>query len=273
MIGSMRFDISLDPTDVPTGRLLDAAAAAEEAGFDGVWLYDHFSGATLGGSSIWDPWPLLGAIAVSTQRILIGPLVANATVRHPAHLAVASATLQDLSGGRFMLGIGAGAGPESSFADEVVMTGGTPRPAVARRTMVTEAIEVIRRLWSGGGEFEGEFYSLIGAVGFPAPAPTPPIVVGANGPKMCEIGGAFGNGVNLHSDEEDLAGLIAITRASASDVEPLITVEAPMERPWLDGHARAEMGDLGVDRLILRWHGAVDRLDAITEAGKRIAAA
>lgn len=268
---TIRFDISLDPTDVPTEQLLRAAAAAEEAGFEGVWLYDHFSGATLGGSSIWDPWPLLGAIAVSTSRIGVGPLVTNATVRHPAHLAVASATLQDLSNGRFMLGIGAGAGPGSPFADEVVMVGGDPQPAAVRRAMVGESIEVIRRLWSGGGDFEGEFYSLDGAVGFPGPATLPPIIVGANGPKMCEIAGAVGDGVNLHSDEEDLAGLVAVVRAAAPDSQPLITVEAPMEPPWLDGHARAEMVDLGVDRLILKWRGAVGDLEAIFAAGERIA--
>ncbi len=266
----MLTDVSLDPTDVPARRLVEAANRAEVAGFDGVWLYDHFSGSTLGGSSITDPWPLLGAIAVSTNRVTLGPLVTNATVRHPAHIAVASATLQDLSGGRFALGIGAGAGPGSQFSDEMVMVGMVPERATARREMVSEAIEVIRALWSGGGDFDGRHFSLTGAESFPTPTPSPPIIVGANGPKMCEIAGSVGDGVNLHSFEDDLIELIGIVRRASADAAPIITVEAPMEHQWLDGSARDQMVELGVDRLILKWHGATDDVTEISLAGRAL---
>ena len=269
--GAVLTDVSLDPTDVPARRLVEAATTAERSGFDGVWLYDHFSGATLGGSSIADPWPLLGAMAVSTDRVSLGPLVTNMTVRHPVHVAVASATLQDLSGGRFILGIGAGAGPGSPFSDEMGMVGLDAEPAPRRRKMVSEAIEVIRRLWSGGGDFDGEHHTLRGAEGFMVPEPPPPIIVGANGPKMSKIAGSVGDGVNLHSDEIDLDGLVAVVREAARGATPIITVEAPMELPWLNGSARARMVELGVDRLILKWHGATDDLDAIVAAGALIA--
>jgi len=266
----MLTDISLDPTDVAAGRLVEAAKVAEHAGFDGVWIYDHFSGATLGGGSISDPWPLLGAIAEATSRISLGPLVANVTVRHPAHIAVAAATLQDLSGGRFFLGLGAGAGPGSPFSHEMTMVGLEPEPANVRRELVSDAIEVIRRLWSGGGDFDGTHHRLRGAEGFPVPVPTPPIIVGANGPRMSRIAGRLGDGVNLHSHEEDLAGLIGIVSEAAGDGNPVITVEAPMERTWLDGPSRAGMVDLGVDRLVLRWHGAIDPVASIEAAGELI---
>lgn len=268
--GLVLTDIALDPTDVSARVLVDAAVVAERSGFDGVWMYDHLSGVTLGGASILEPWPVLGAIAEATDRISLGPLVANATVRHPAHIAVASASLQDLSEGRFALGIGAGAGPGSPFADEMAMVGLRPQPAAVRRAMVTEAIGVIRRLWNGGGDVEGEHHSLHAAAGFLVPEVTPVIIVGANGPKMAAIAGAVGDGVNLHSDEPDLAGLIAVTRDVSPGTEPIITVEAPMERPWLDGSERMRMSELGVDRLILRWHGAVDDLSLIREAGVMI---
>jgi alkanesulfonate monooxygenase SsuD/methylene tetrahydromethanopterin reductase-like flavin-dependent oxidoreductase (luciferase family) len=266
----MLTDISLDPTDVPARLLVEAATVAEDVGFDGVWLYDHVSGATLAGSSSQDPWPLLGAIATSTRRVSIGPLVTNVTLRHPVHLAVASATLQDLSGGRFWLGIGAGAGPESPFASEMLMISQKPRSAPVRRTMVADAIAVIRRLWSGGGDSSGEYFSLTGARGFPVPQSAPPIIVGANGPKMSELAGAVGDGVNLHSFEADLPGLISIVKAAASHGSPVITVEAPMERTWLDGKSNKGLREMGVDRLILEWHGAVDGIDAIEEAGRLI---
>lgn len=264
-------DVSLDPTDVAPGRLVEAARVAEQSGFDGVWVYDHISGRTLGGASISDPWPLLGAIAVSTDRVSLGPLVVNATIRHPAHIAVAAATLQGLSAGRFVLGLGAGAGFRSSFAEELTMVGIEPEQAAVRRAKVSEAIEVIRRLWTGGGGFEGEQYSLRDAEGFAVPQPIPPIVVGANGPKMCRIAGAQGDGVNLHSHEADLAGLIAVVLDAATGRRPIVTVEAPMERWWIDGGGRSALSELGVDRLILRWHGASDALTTIEEAGERLA--
>lgn len=267
----MLTDVSLDPTDLSAGQIVDAAVIAESSGFDGVWMYDHISGATLGGDSISDPWPLLGAIAASTERVVLGPLVTNATVRHPAHVAVASATLHDLSGGRFMLGIGAGAGPGSSFADEMLMVGLEPKSAADRRRIVIESIAVIRRLWTGGGGFEGEYHSLHEAEGFPIAAPPPPIIVGANGPKMAAIAGSFGDGVNLHADEADLDGLISTTRDAAPAANSIITVEAPMKRSWIDGDERARMVGLGVDRLILKWHGATDSLAMIEMAGGRLA--
>lgn len=263
----MLTDLSLDPTDLAAHRLVDAALTAERSGFDGIWIYDHISGATLGGDSISDPWPLLGAIAASTERISLGPLVTNATVRHPAHIAVASATLQDLSGGRFMLGIGAGAGPGSPFANEMEMVGLEPQTAAVRRRIVAESIEVVRRLWSGGGDFDGDHLSLSAADGFPVPDLAPPIIVGANGPKMAALAGSVGDGVNLHSDEADLAGLIAVVRDASKSGDPIVTVEAPLERPWLDGRPRERLLELGVDRLILRWHGAVDGVDSIERAG------
>jgi G6PDH family F420-dependent oxidoreductase len=265
------FDVSLDPTDVAPGRLVEAARVAEQSGFDGVWVYDHISGTTLGGASIGDPWTLLGAVAGSTDRVSLGPLVTNATIRHPAHIAVAAATLQDLSGGRFVLGLGAGAGPRSPFSEEITMVGLEAESASVRRAKVYEAIEVIRRLWSGGGEFEGEHYSLRGAEGFAVPVPAPPIIVGANGPKMCRIAGALGDGVNLHSHEEDLGGLISVVMNAAPGRRPLVTVEAPMERRWIDGDAESEMSGLGVDRLILKWRGATDALTSIETAGERLA--
>lgn len=265
------FDVSLDPTDSAPGRLVEAARVAEHSGFDGVWVYDHISGRTLGGESIADPWPLLGAIAASTDRVWLGPLVTNATIRHPAHIAVASATLQGLSAGRFVLGLGAGAGPRSPFSEELTMVGLEPESASVRRAKVSEAIEVIRRLWTGGGGFEGEHYSLCEAAGFAVPEPVPQIIVGANGPKMCRIAGARGDGVNLHSHEEDLGGLISIVLDAATGGRPIVTVEAPMERWWIDGDGRSAMSELGVDRLILKWNGAKDALATIEMAGQRLA--
>lgn len=78
--------------------------------FDAVWTYGHVSGVSANADWVLDPWVALTAIAGATERIHLGPLVLNATIRHPAHIAAAAATLQNASGGRVMLGMGAGTG-------------------------------------------------------------------------------------------------------------------------------------------------------------------
>src|SRR2546428_5393268 len=88
-----------------------AALAAEESGFDGLWTWDHLrdpDGAAEPG--VPEAWTVLTALAEVTRRIALGPLVLNVANRHPGVLANMAATLQAVSGGRLLLGIGAGGG-------------------------------------------------------------------------------------------------------------------------------------------------------------------
>jgi alkanesulfonate monooxygenase SsuD/methylene tetrahydromethanopterin reductase-like flavin-dependent oxidoreductase (luciferase family) len=261
-------DLVLDPAGVSAGSLIETARIAEGVGFDGVWVYDHMSGVALARDSIHDPWPILGAIAAVTSILMLGPLVTNMTVRRPAHAANAAATLQSLSAGRVLMGVGAGAGPGDPFSRELDMIGEQPKPAAQRRLEVVDAIAVMRSLWAGGGNYAGDSSVLHDAVGFGLADPPPPIIVGANGPKMCEIAGLHGDGVNLHSHETRLADLIGIVRASAGSGEPIITVEAPMDDHWIGGEGHSQLAELGIDRLILEWHGATDDIDRLVEAGR-----
>lgn len=264
-------DVSLNPAGVTAASVVEAARIAESVGFAGVWIYDHMSGVALSQDSIHDPWPLLGAIAAATSEVILGPLVANVTLRRPVHVANAAATLHELSGGHVMVGVGAGAGPGDPFAREVEMIGERPKSAAIRRADVIDAIAIMRATWSGGGSYQGVSTHLDDAVGFGAADPPPLIVVGANGPKMCEIAGAHGDGVNLHSHEVDLAGLIEIVRDAAAPRSPIITVEAPMESFWVSGRGRDRLDELRVDRLVLRWHGSIDPMERLVEAGSQLA--
>lgn len=250
----MKIDLVLDPIDRTGAALLDAARAAEDLGFAGLWTYDHLSGAALGGNSTHDVWTLLGAIAAVTHTVGVGPLVTNVTTRHPALAAVAAATLQDISGGRATLGIGAGAGPGSPFATELKMLGMDPRPAAVRRQMVVEAIGLIRGLWSGTAEVPADLFPLTGAVGYLRPDPVPPILVGCNGPRLTAAAAPVADGVNFHSYEEDLPGLVALAREHGGD-RLAVTVEAPLGTD--DAAAEEALLErilaLRVDRLMIRW--------------------
>jgi alkanesulfonate monooxygenase SsuD/methylene tetrahydromethanopterin reductase-like flavin-dependent oxidoreductase (luciferase family) len=260
----MKADLSLSPFDATVEELVAAATTAEAAGFDAVWTYDHLSGASGGAGWVLDPWVTLTAVASATSRIGLGPLVVNATIRHPAHIAVAAATLQQLSAGRLLLGIGAGAGP-GPYASELEMVGLPVWGAAERRRRTEEAIGAIRALWRGVTDLGGVHHGLAGAAGFLPAEPEPPVFVGANGPLMAALAGRAADGVNLHWFEPDLEGLAGTARAAATGPGFAVTVEAPTDEHWLHGPGRRRLEAVGADRVMYRWDVSMGT-DAIERA-------
>jgi hypothetical protein len=114
----MNVDVQFSPAVETWGRLRDGVRVAEDAGFDTAWVFDHFAGSMLGGSTMLECFTLLGALAAATDRIGVGSLVANVNNRPPGVLAAAAATVQSISGGRLTLGLGAGAAPASRWSAE-----------------------------------------------------------------------------------------------------------------------------------------------------------
>lgn len=265
----MQLDMVIDPMGVDAAEAVRAGRAAEQAGFSAIWTYDHLSGATMQAESALDVWTILGAIAASTRRIGVGPLVSNVTTRHPAVTAVAAATLCQLAPGRVTVGVGAGAGPGSRFGTELDMVGIERRPDPVRRQMVAEAIAMMRSIWRGDSDQPGEHFRLQKASGFLV-VPPPPVIVGCNGPKMAAVAGEHADGASFHGWEDDLPALFAVARQAAADRSLEISVEAPRDDAWVDwlapdGRKRQELEKLGVDRLMVVWKGS-DGLGAIAEA-------
>lgn len=168
----MRFGFSLpnfgDYGDV---RLLAALAAeAEAAGWDGCFLWDHIAWPWPG--DFVDPWIALTAIALRTERIRFGPLVTPLPRRRPAKVARETATLDRLSGGRLVLGVGLGSGP-----DEFDQLGEAPDPK-RRAAMLDEGLAVLAGLWRGEPfSFAGEHYAVRQARFTPTPVQRPRIPV------------------------------------------------------------------------------------------------
>ncbi len=172
-------DLVISPFGASAQDMVEVARCAEDSGFDGVWTYDHMTGTMLDRGRSHDAFAVLGAMAAATASVRVGPLVANMMNRHPVQLAVAMATLQSLSDGRAVLGIGAGAAPGSRFAREHEAIGTAPLDGAARRRRLVETIAVVRQLWAGQSEFRGEFFR-IGGLDFGLGEPSaPPIIVGA----------------------------------------------------------------------------------------------
>ena len=256
----MFIDVLFDPFDAQWSDVRDGAVAAEEAGFHGLWLYDHLAGSVHGATRVLECWTTLTAIAAAVPRLAIGPLVLNVANRDPGTLAVMAATLQEVSGGRLLLGLGAGGGNDTPYAAEQVALGRTVAGARIRRQAVEDAIAEIRGVWSG---------TFGGARGFLRPEPSPPVIVGGFGPKMAELAGRAGDGMNVPAGAR-LGALIDIARAAhaQSGRDPatfIVTTSAQGSRG-----ERQRLEDLGVDRAILfvrrpfrdgvaRAHDAFDR--------------
>jgi alkanesulfonate monooxygenase SsuD/methylene tetrahydromethanopterin reductase-like flavin-dependent oxidoreductase (luciferase family) len=182
----MDVDVLLDGFGTTWTDIRDAARAVEAGGLNGVWLNDHLSGLVHGASYVLESWTVLSALAGTVPRVVLGPLVLNVANRDAGTLAVMAATLQQLSGGRLMLGMGAGGGPGTTYAFEQEALGRTVASDPERRRAVERTVETLREVWSAG---EG------GKDGFLQPSPPPPIMIAAFGPKMAELAGRIGDGI------------------------------------------------------------------------------
>ncbi|MFO7547580.1 MAG: LLM class flavin-dependent oxidoreductase [Acidimicrobiia bacterium] len=156
------------------------AEAIEGLGFDSIWVGDHLLYEEEGvRSGPWEAWTQLAAVAAVTRRVELGPLVAALPFHEPAVLAKIVATVDEVSGGRLMVGVGAGWNEVEFRAFGL--------PYARRVARFEEAFEILRRLLAGERfDFEGEFYRLEGAQLLPPPARPggPGFMVGSIGPRM-----------------------------------------------------------------------------------------
>jgi TAT-translocated FGD2 family F420-dependent dehydrogenase len=170
-------------------ELVRFAPMAEEAGFDGLWVTDHFHPWQDNQGHAGHAWITLAAIGQRTQRLLLGTGVTCPTYRfHPAEVAHGFATLAGLHPGRIFLGVGIG-----EAINEYPFAGYGPYRERAAR--LVEAIGLIRQLWSGEWvDFEGRYFRAKGAKLYDKPPQPIPIYVAAFGPKSARMAGEHGDG-------------------------------------------------------------------------------
>ena len=191
-------DLVLSPFGASATELVEAAKCADESGFDGIWVLDHFSGKLVGKGWSHEPFTVLGAIANSTKKVSVGPLVANMINRNPVLLASSFSSLQSLAAGRAVLGLGTGAPPGSKFALEQEMIGRRlEEKGVSRRERLIETINALRSIWNGDTNFEGKHFSYEDLESVIMPNKPLRIIVGANGRKMIELASNHADGVNI----------------------------------------------------------------------------
>jgi probable F420-dependent oxidoreductase len=177
----LRFGIQLPEVEreVRWPEYLAMARAAEDVGFDSIWVGDHYLYRGDGGRERgpWEAWSLLAALAAATERVRLGPLVACLAFHHPAVLAKQAATVHEVSGGRLVVGVGAGWNRTEFDAFGI--------PYDHRASRFEEAFEIVRRLL--GGErltFEGRWHRVDDAVLLPAPERRPTLMIGSTGARV-----------------------------------------------------------------------------------------
>ncbi len=178
----LKFGIEFVPATSVDG-LVSSIVQAENVGFDYVWVTDHYTNRCV--------YITLAVAALNTKRVKLGTGVTNPFHIHPAWTASAIATLNEVSNGRAVLGLGPG---DRSTLGQIGLSLGKPL------TTVREAVEIIRRLWAGKTvNFSGDVFHLANARLSFKPSTPIPIYIGAQGPKMLELAGATGDGVLINA--------------------------------------------------------------------------
>jgi alkanesulfonate monooxygenase SsuD/methylene tetrahydromethanopterin reductase-like flavin-dependent oxidoreductase (luciferase family) len=157
------------------------ARAAEEVGFNSIWLGDHLLYRdSRGERGPWDVWTMLSGLAAETTRVQVGPLVACTAFHPPGILARMAAAVDEISDGRLIVGVGAGWN-ETEFRAFGL-------PFDARVARFAEAFEIVRRLLAGERvSVSGGFHSVEDAVLLPPAARRPPLMIGTRGPRLLEL--------------------------------------------------------------------------------------
>jgi probable F420-dependent oxidoreductase len=255
---------SMDGRTPRWADVLEMAQTAESIGFDAVWVSDHVGFGDPGGewTGAWESWTLLSALAASTRRVALGTYVLAVAFRHPALLAKMAETLDEVSGGRVILGIGAGWN-EPEFASYGV-------PFDERFGRFEDGLRIITdMLRHGSSTHEGRTIRTRNARLEPR-GPRPgglPVMVGANGPRMLRLTAELADHWNggLRSSDEvpaQLEALEAACREVGRDPASLtrsveVVVRTSAARPDALGQAREIRGEPDAIAAELRRFGAL----------------
>jgi 5,10-methylenetetrahydromethanopterin reductase len=203
--------------DEPVSTLTELAVEAEKSGFGELWFPDHYF--------LRDVYITMASIAQRTNTIRLGTAVAAVQLRHPTLIASSALTVNEVSNGRAIIGIGPGG---FEFASQLGMHASSPL------TMMNEAVTIIRSLLADGCDFKGKYFSAQGSK-IAYPTSQIPIHLSARGPKMKELAGEISDGVLIHGINQEYidyvkerirVGAERVGRSpSACEIGPIIDIE------------------------------------------------
>jgi F420-dependent oxidoreductase-like protein len=256
--------VGIDPPD-HWQTMSSIARTIETAGYESLWVYDHFHTVPEPTQEVtYEAWSLMAALAVATDTVRLGQMCTCNGYRQPSYLAKVAAGIDVISGGRLEMGIGAG-----WYEHEYDGYGYPfPKPSV-RIGELRESVEIMRRMWTEDTvDFEGEHYTLKGAICSPKPAQRPhiPFWIAGGGEKLTlNVAARYASYTNFGSDIDgfvhkskvlaghcedvgrDFSEIVRSTNFNVICEETEADVEARLE--WLKDHYRPFIGDDRVERM------------------------
>jgi F420-dependent oxidoreductase-like protein len=268
----MRFGLDVSQHQLTWEELLDRVRFAEEAGFDGAWVFDHFK-ALYGDPSgpCFEGWSLLAALAASTERVRLGTLVTGMTYRHPSVLTAQAVTIDHVSGGRLEVAVGA------SWFEQEHRELGVPFPSNRERAeLLEEGVQVMKLLMTTEqATFSGRHVSLREATYNPKPLqrPHPPIWIGASGRQlMLPIVGRHADMWHTFGSAEQIARKGEIVAQAAEEIgrdpsEIGRSASLSLSESWAEVRATIEsLAEVGVSYLTVSWPSeGKERLEGFVE--------
>ena len=213
-----RMDLVGVPVDKQWGTMVAAARVAEEAGFDSVWVYDHFHTVPQPTQeSTFEAWTTMAGLAEATERVRLGQMCTANSYRSPAYLAKVTSCIDVISGGRLDVGIGAG------WYEHEYLGYGYPFPkASVRIGQLDEAVQILRAMWTEDEvSFTGSHYSLGGAINRPKPIqdPHPPLWIAGGGEQLTlRVVAKYGDYANYFGDKETWRHKTDVLRSHCEEV-------------------------------------------------------
>lgn len=283
----MRVSVSITNYSWPGGvtgirpALAEVARAADEAGLDGVWVADHLLQAdpfaAPEDTEMLEAYTTLGFLAARTERVQLGTMVTGVTFREPALLIKAVTTLDVLSGGRAVLGVGAG------YLGDEARAMGLPLPPTAERfDRLEETLRLAEQMWAGDDSaFAGTHYALERPVNSPNSIrrPHPPVLVGGTGEKrtlplvaryadMCNVFDIPDGGVTVRHKLSVLAERCDEVGRPYEEIEKTISTRLGPDESAADFAERcAPFAEIGLDHVVVIMAGAMTT-DAVSRLGE-----
>ena len=268
----MRFGLDCSQHQRTWDEIVERVRFAEDTGFDGAWVFDHFK-PLYGDSSgpCLEGWTLLAGLAAATSRIRLGTLVTGITYRHPSVLAAEAVTVDHISDGRLELAVGA-----AWFEGEHRMLGIDFPSNGERVRRLEEGVQVMKSLMTGeGATFDGSYYRLQDATYRPKPVqqPHPPLWIGAGGEQlMLPIVGRHADAWHAFGSADQLTRKWAIVARAAEEAgrdpnEIKRSSSLSISEPWDEVRRMIEgLADAGIDYLEVSWPSeGKERLDEFVE--------
>ena len=256
MINELSIDLQVNQGQCSWAQLTEIVHIAENNNYKTLWVADHLSGQVMNAPSMPECFTLLGALAAITSTINIGPLVANVGNRHPGVLASAAATVQNISGGRLILGLGAGASPTSTFAAEQLALGiALPATMSERHAKLEHTLDVLDEIWSPTRDEKFATFEM--------PCKLPPRIIGVNSTALAKVAGKRTNGVNIRSSHPQRAEILRVAQEAAivaGKSDFIVSVWDWFDEALLDPTSAVckELASEGVNKIILLMRGVPD---------------